>query len=476
MPAVALLGVALIGVALIAVPAAAQTGAGTSPAAPSGGYAGTANGNAFRLTIAGQNDQAITFGSGNVAIDSTPKAHADGHGALLGTQAFGGTSADSPAAGTTVARGLLADPPDRNTNPPDPNGGCGQLSLPPTVPALGLTTACSGSRASTANGLPSASAEGDSVYDLSLSASELLGQGAPLQQLGTAVQTLVDSLVSKIPQQGGDLQTLLDQLITGPGTQVFAAQIGQSISSTQATADTVTSSSTSTGARLCLGKVLPGGDTEPDHGLDSDHCLLTITLGTAGATASCNRATHTATPEVDTAIAKVELLKSALSQLYAIPVLGTVLSQAFGADGTLTINQQGQVVDLSPLAVITPSAGTTSKTATGASASAASFEVVLLPGQVPGQGGGAKTDLLTLALSEAQAAANCPGPAPAAVQSATAQQQPAAPPPASKPKTLAFTGDSPWRPVLGAFLAVLALGGLELLRRSRRRPKPDVEP
>jgi hypothetical protein len=137
-----------------------------------------------------------------------------------------------------------------------------------------------------------------------------------------------------------------------------------------------------------------------------------------------------------------------------LPGVGTVLQTLFGQSGSLEVAPNAKVIDLSPLAIITPSSGTTSTTSSGASAAAASLQVDVLPGAVSGK------PLLTLALSQAQAAVSCkaavPGTAPT-----TSTTQPAA-------KKLAFTGDTPWRPVLGAVFLVLAAGGLEVIRRARR--------
>jgi hypothetical protein len=423
---VATLVAAVLGAVLVAVPATAQPGTSGTPEQ----YAATSSGNAFKLSIAG-ND--LTFGSNNASIDSTPKAHADGQGALIVSTSVGGSKADSPAGGATVDQGTKAAPV------------CGPLTLPAGLPALGLATACSYSHASTANGTPDAAAYGGSVDTLSVDTASLLGVGKPLGQLGSAVTGALTNILGQLPLPGGtgdSLSTLLNQLLTGQGAQVLSAQIGISTSSTAVTSDAITATSNSTGASLCIGAVVPGV------------CLITVTVGTAGATATCTRSNHVAKPSINPAVLDIQLLPAALPQLYALPGVGTVLQTLFGQSGSLEVAPNAKVIDLSPLAIITPSSGTTSTTSSGASAAAASLQVDVLPGAVSGK------PLLTLALSQAQAAVSCkaavPGTAPT-----TSTTQPAA-------KKLAFTGDTPWRPVLGAVFLVLAAGGLEVIRRARR--------
>lgn len=426
---VAVLLLGLVGAAFLAVPVGAQTGGSAATPAVPEKYAATASGNAFLLKVG---PASLTFGSNNVAIDSTPKAHADGSGALLVASTIGGTSADSPAGGTTVTKGLLETPPNTTD-------GCGPLSLPAGFPALGLNTACSGSSASTANGLPTAAAQGDSVYNLSVDTASLIGPGAPLASLGTTLTGLVTSLLGS-PQTAA-LGTLLNLLLTTPTAQVLAVKVGGSSSTASATADAVTSSSNATGVNVCVGN-LPGGIG----------CLIDVTVGAAAATATCSRTSHVSTPKVTPALATVQLLPAALPEIYAIPTLGPILKGLFGDSGKLTVAPNGAAINLSPLLILTPSAGTTTQTATGASAAAASLQLDLLPDATTGVGA------VELALSQAKAAVAC---------TAAVAAKPGTPG-APTPNKLAFTGDSPWRPVIGVALLAVVAAGFEVTRRSRR--------
>ncbi len=352
----------------------------------------------------------------------------------------GATSADSPAGGTTVDNGNATTPV------------CGPLSLPAGFPLLGLRTACSYSHAATGGGAPAAKAYGGSVDTLSVSAGSVLGAGGLLAPVGDVVNTLLSQLgqiVNPVPQVS-QLTALLQGLLTGQGTAVATIQIGTNTSSAEVTSSAITATSTSTGAKVCVGQLAPG---------PPPICLVTVTVGTAAATASCSRTSYTATPTIDPSIVKVELFPAAFDALKQLPVLGSLLPTLFpNTNGTPTLTlQAGQSLDLSPLIKIVGSSGSTSKTANGASASAASLGLDVLPDPNTHVG------LVSLALSEAQAAVSCTAPVKAQVAPSTTTPAP--------PKKLAFTGDNPWRPVLGVVLLAVAAAGLEVLRRARRRDR-----
>jgi hypothetical protein len=425
---VALCLLAIVGATFLAVPVGAQTGGSTTvaPGTPEQ-YSGAASGNAFKLSLLGTN---LSIGSANVAIDSTPKAHADGAGALLAGTTVAGTSADSPAGGATVDKGTAASPV------------CGPLSLPSNIPLLGLLTACSYSHASTAGGLPSATAHGGSVDTLSLGTASLIGPSGPLAPLGTLVNSLLGqlgTLLNPIPQVA-QLTTLLQTLLNSQGAQLLDASIGTNTSSSSAAASAITSTSTSEGVHVCLLEPVPSV------------CLITVIIGTAKAQAVCDRTTHVATPTVNPALVTVQLLPALFSSLGSLG-LSPVLSALFPTvNGVPTLQLQfGQTLDLSPLAKITASSGSTSQTATGASATAASLQIDVLPSGTSGA--------VSLALSQAAASVACTPAGPPIPVTTTP----------TTIKKLAFTGDTPWRPVLGGALLLVAAAGLAATRRVRRR-------
>ena len=422
---------AVVGAVFIAVPVGAQTGGSSTTVAPGTPerYSASASGNAFKLTLLGT---SLSIGSANVAIDSTPKAHADGIGALLGSTKIGGSTGDSTG-GATVDNGTAASPK------------CGPLSLPSNIPLLGLLTACSFSHASTAGGLPSATSHGGSVDTLSLGTGSLLGTGSPLAPLGTLVNTLIGQLgtiLQPIPQVT-ELTGLLQSLLTGNTAQLLNVAVGTNTSTASATSDAITSSSTSEGVHVCLLAPVPGV------------CLITVVVGTAQAQAVCARNNHVSTPTVNPAIVTVQLLPALFSSLGSLglnPVLSTLFPTVGGVP-TLQL-QLGQTLDLSPLAKITASSGATTQTATGASATASSLQVDVLPSGTSGA--------VSLALSQAAAGVSCT-PAGALIPVATT----------TTVKRLPFTGDNPWRPVVGVALLGLALVGFEVTRRTRRKGRPQ---
>jgi hypothetical protein len=171
-------------------------------------------------------------------------------------------------------------------------------------------------------------------------------------------------------------------------------------------------------------------------------------------------------------VVQVQILPQVFTALTQIPVVGDVLRMLFPmVNGTPTLTlQQGQDVKLplpDPLASeIIASSGSTTTTKDGASAAAASLELKLFTG-LPGGG-------IDLAVSDANAAVS--GGAAVKVSATRPAPKPAAPPgaPAAPAQQLAYTGDNPWRPVIGAFLLVVAVGGFEVIRRSRRHRHADT--
>lgn len=452
----------LLGVVLLAMPAGAQV---APPPAPSGSdtYAAEAFGSALNLDLFGTK---VTIGSGNATLDSTPKAHADGSGALFATTLVGDTSADASSNGQSVDDHTAA------------NQNCGPLSLPNTFPLVKLLTACSYSHAAIANNLPTATAGASSVDTLGLAPADLFGAGQPLAPVGSGIDTLIGQLGDAIGGLGpaaqglvSQLQALLNQILNNQEARLVNVQLGTNTSTVGATAQDVTAKSTSTGATVCVIQL---------DASTFDSCLIKVTAGTSEATALRDRIAKTNTAKFSNSVVTVTVSQLVIDALKALandpsnplgPALKPVVDALFGPNGpfkggnTFTL-QFGQYVDIplpDPLhSVIIGSSGNTKTTATGASAIAASLEVHLFDG-LPNGG-------IDLALSQANAAVSGPAPpkAPGA-QPAAAAPAPGAAGPAGP---LAFTGDNPWRPVLGAVLLIVAVASIELSRRSRRRQRP----
>lgn len=430
-----MLSVALLAIGLVALPASAQS----SPSGQAESYAAQANGSALALTLAGQQ---LTVGAGQVALDSTPKASANASGALLLTTPVGASSAAATQNGQNVVDGTASAPK------------CGPLTLPASVPVVGLATACSYSQAAVAGGLPSATAGGKSL-DLSLATSSL--PAALTTQLKSAITALTGQLSDALdptlgsilkPLTGGanpvslnQLGTLLNLLTTDPDSKLATVVLGASTSTVSATAATVTADSTAVGGTICIGDVA---------GL----CLITITIGTAKATAVRDRAANTATPTVNPSIVTIQVLPVLFDGLKAIPGVGAVLDQLFPTQsGTPTLTlQQGQTITIPGVLTLVASSGTATKTNDGATASASSLKLTLLGGTV------------SLALADANAAVAGHAATPGSPAS------PATTAPPNQPKTLAYTGSNePWRPIMAGLFLVLAIAGLEVARRARRR-------
>lgn len=434
---VPVLSLALLAMAVLALPASAQS---TPSAGQAEGYAAQAQGSALTLSLAGQD---LTVGAGQAAVDSTPKANANATGVLLVTTPVGATSAAATHDGQDVSDGTPSSP------------SCSPLSLPSSVPVVGLTTGCSFSHAAIAGGLPNASAGGQSV-NLSLGTASLAALNTQLSDLITQVNSQLSTVLGTIlnPITGGNITTdeigtLLNDLTTKSGSQLVTVQLGASTQQVSATASTVTATSKSTGGTVCLGFV-------------DGVCLVTITVGTAQATAVRDRAANTATPSVDPSIVTVQVLPVLFTALSSIPAVGQVLTPLFQTQNgvpTLTL-QQGQSFSIPQLGLtVVASSGSTNKTAGGASASSSSLKITAL--DLPGANGG-----VSLALADANAAVA----GTAAVPGTTTPPTTAAPGALSQPHTLAFTGSNePWRPLAAGGLVLLAIAGFEVARRARRR-------
>lgn len=428
-----LLSVCLLAAAVMALPASAQT-------APSGGqpeaYAAQAQGSALALTVMGQ---GLSIGAGQASLDSTPKAIANANGALLGTTPVGASTAAATQNGQSVTDGSASNPT------------CGPLSLPSTVPVAGLTTACSFSQAALNNNLPSASAGGQAL-NLAIGTSSLTALNAQLSSLVSSLTTQLGNVLGNIlsPITGGAIQpdqlgTLLNDLTTKSGSQLVTVQLGATTSNVIATGSTVTADATATGGTVCVGYV-------------DGVCLVTITVGKAEATAVRDRGANTATPTVNPSAVTIQILPALFTGLSQIQGIGAVLTGAFQNQNgvpTLTL-QQGQSFSIPQIgATVVASSGSTTKTADGVSASASSLKITLA--DLPGLNGG-----ISLALADANAAVAGTAAVPAAPPT-----NPAAP---NQPQTLAYTGSNePWRPIVAGLLVLMAIGGLEVARRARRR-------
>lgn len=411
----------------------------TADAAPAGDqFEAQSVSSALRISLFGQ---SLTVGSASSDISSDGTAHAKGEGATVVTQGFGGSEATVTAPGT-----------DGSTVPV-----CGPLVLPEAVPALDLSTACSSAIASSDDGGLRADAEGKAL-ELTLAGTPELA-ALPITDLSEALLGGLAPLFGFFPVPGDvvvdQLNTLLEQAITGDGVKVLTVEGGESEARSASTAESVTSTSKANGATI---KVI-------DRSLLGLQPILTIEIGESTTEVVRNRATgettaaQTAVPVRLTVAPDVAFLLGLPESTFEVP--------------------SGQQVDLPLPAPLTSSikvsGGSTSEIENGMKAESATIELDLLSGINGG------IQLGVSAGSSAVAGTVAPAPAPTTVPTTVQERQVDNAPPARTPArtTLPRTGAEQSdlnRTALLLALAATGVGGLVLTasRRSRRAAAEQV--
>jgi hypothetical protein len=410
----------VVGAFLAAVPAGAQDSdrVTTAPEA----FVSSASARALDINLLGSH---ISVGTSGALIDSSPKAQAQGAGVLL--------------VSGTVANALVTTLNQTDTPPQ----AC-VLNLP-LLGLLTVATACGEAKATTVNGLPSASATGE-VASINLGGDLL---NPLLQQVGALVGNTVGQVLDPLLALLGDLldpllgalqlntQSLVDQLFAGlqRATGVLSVRVGPSASQATTSAASVTSIGQAAGAVI---DVLPG--LSP---LGAP--LLEIIVGDATASVDVTRAAASensalaavATPDFDAAIVRVKL---------GIPLLGTL------TDIPVTLGAPLVLLDGTPLrSVISLGGGTTGTGQNGTKfAIADGVSIQLLQGLNGGIG---------LELAHAEAAGG-------GQSSVFRIQQRELPKPQPVPE-LPRTGGDASLPVLGGALLLAAIAVRRLKRATR---------
>jgi hypothetical protein len=416
--------------AVVAVMGAAPTPA---HAATPEAFGATGAARALHISVLGKD---ATFGvtDGNVGAPLTAVANAAGQ--LL-----------QPNSVTKVS---LSKDNSTASDPTDGKQKCAVPSLPaPLSSLLDTSLACSLAKADIANGLPHAVGTAG-VASIDVNANTLLKSITDQLKLGATVQQVKDQLapvldaVSKATGNTVNLNdttsTVTDLLNALTTQQTLTLSLGQSTSDLVTAASSLSSTSTALGGQIKLLPIAALGNKP----------LATITIGSAKATASYDRATGKATPTIDPALVTVEL-----GAIGGLP--GQTIKIAPGQTITLLAG--------TPLeSTITVADGTTSVSGNTAKAVADGVSLQLLKG-------------LSLPTSGSSLQAAATGPGAVVVELAHAEAQvtgtpavsdqkvnPAAPP-AAEVKALAFTGPHDWMPFAGVGLIGAAYG----VRRLRRK-------
>jgi hypothetical protein len=364
-------------------------------------FAGSASGQALSLSIAGTK---LTGGLSQANVKSPLSTNAEGIGVFTPglTQDFK-TSASAP--NQTDNKGYAC---------------AGALpTLPGPLGALELKAACSSSSSSDTASNPVANSSGLVAFAGLSNLNSIPGLASGLTQ---ACPTDQKGGLFQIPTVGAILCQALKSLSVG---QAVNAPIGASHSSVTTDGGKVVSTATADGATINLLSAAPQLNTTQIPQVTKP--LVSLTLGSATATATYDRQTGKATGTFDPALLTVTLnipgmapqtTKIVPGQSVDLPPAGSgapVLLSIKVGDGKTTTNPDGSV----------------SSVADGVS-------VALLPGSAPGG-----ADVLDLQLAHADASA---GGALATVTAAT------------HPPTLPFTGEHPWIPYAGLGFLGGALG------------------
>lgn len=282
----ALVGAVALSGAFVTGPARAD-----SPEVYSGSAAGTAldlallgNQASFGVSAAKANSSGVARAQGAGWLSTTVDALDDVVGAYQSNRV-----ADAATANPDVkARECVApDLPDAITIPDFVN--------------LGLV--CGSAEASNQNGVQNAKAEG-SIAELAVNAETQVPDAVSDLNIGETLAGLLQPIcdnLKAVSNVGCDAQTTVEDLVTSVlETKTLDVKIGTSNSSVTTTAGAVTAHGDAAGAVI---KILPLPQV---NGLASSEPVVTITVGSAKATATYDRSTGKATPEADPAIVRIK--------------------------------------------------------------------------------------------------------------------------------------------------------------------------
>lgn len=403
-----IMGVAALGAAatsLVFVPGAGAQSPET--------YSASSEGRALDLGLGPEN---LTLGSTLAEVDSTPGATAAGTGVATPLFEAGVATASVEGSGEDGATELTCEG-----------------ATPAELPGLSLALACGSAFASVVDGNPSSQAAGRVGEVIVNPVAPLLE--TPLAEVLGPVEDGLNQLLEGLQPVTGPvsegtglalddtLQELVDALFGG--ADLVKITIGDTASQSTVTADTVTSTCVSEGARI---DVL---DAPPVAGVDAPP-VLSIIVGQASTAVTASRSGGDATAEVDPALVRVV---SAL-----LP----------GGEIAVPIGERIEIPLPEPLGMtyIAAAAGSTGTDDAGrTTAEASAVSIGLLTGEA--LQGGVQLDLA--------ACASAAGVSPA--------QLPAAPP--EEAPILPTTGsDGPNTLALASAIALAGLG-LTVLRRTR---------
>lgn len=294
-PALALTGLLAVLTAL-AMPAGAQTT--TQPT-----YKVSAKATGLDLQVLGQ---GITLGFSHSEAGSDPVANATGVGLLL------------PGLGNQGELNASATADGQSNGTPAP-GVCGPLSLPPDVPLIDLSTACSSAVASISGGVPSSIATAQ-VASIDVNALDVLKQ-LPLSDITTQVQPLLDGLKQVFDQldtTGIDANTLISTLLQA---------LNQSGDIVRVTLGPTSASATGEGGSPSVASALASAQGTVVELLPRDLLNLApvvkIEVGAASNSISVNRDNGEATVQFDPALVKITLapdIAAALPDQFPNPI------------------------------------------------------------------------------------------------------------------------------------------------------------
>lgn len=311
-------------------------------------YVAEATSSALHLRLFGQD---LTIGAATAAVTSPDAASASADGALILTEAFGGSQASAAGIGSV----------DGSATP-----SCSPLVLPQAVPLLDLSAACSSAEAAVTADGPSSVATGKAL-DLSLSGDPLLQPVVDALPLDEVTGTLLGGLgpllgaVTPVPPEliADQLSNLLGDTLVGD-VSLLRVRAGDAESRTSATADAVEASTRSTGATITL----------LDRGATLGGPILTIEVGESTTSVSRNRATGETTTEYSAIPVRVSVAPD-VAALLMLP------ESSFEVP-------EGQAIDLPLPAPLTSSillsGGSSGEIEDGAQANAATLQIDLLTG------------------------------------------------------------------------------------------------
>ncbi|MEY2420405.1 MAG: hypothetical protein QOI95_472 [Acidimicrobiaceae bacterium] len=376
-----------------------------------GSYHAKADATALELKVFGQ---GITLGVTHAENASDPHSASSGLGALV-------PGIDDNQVATSAAA-------NSETPSDDHPEACGPISLPPDVPVVDLVTACSAASALVANGFPGSVGDA-TVSKIDVNGNAVLGQVAgplnqPIGDLLTGLQPVLDAVNDA---SGVDAESLLNEIISAitEDGDLVRITLGPSRSTSGADALTETATASAQGAVI---EVLPRDLLELDP-------VLTIEVGAASNTITIDRSTGLATVDYSPSIVTATLASDIATALGLSDAQRTV-SVAPG---------QSQCLGLpAPLdSCITVAGGTKSTDDQGVThANAAGVSLHLLTGVQDG----IRLDLAATSVEGVGALE-------------TSREAP--------PPDLARTGGSV-DTMLGGSLFAAAIGGMVLVRRSRR--------